>query len=79
MRERSTDYAVNVLYVLGFISSGDGGCEAAQVLGMHGLPNDTTMESRSFVTIEERISHTSCDSLQSTYCEKIFARKSSSP
>jgi hypothetical protein len=43
-------------YVLGFISCGDGCTEAARVLGMLGLPNDTTMETRSFNIIEERIS-----------------------
>jgi hypothetical protein len=54
-RERSTDYAINVLYVLSFLSSGDGCSEAARVLELLGLPNDTTMESRSFTIIEERI------------------------
>jgi hypothetical protein len=54
-RERTTDYAVNIAYVLGFVASGDGGAEAGRVLGLLGLPNDTTMESRSFPTIEERI------------------------
>jgi hypothetical protein len=53
--ERMTDFAVNVLYVLGFISMGDGPTEAARLLGLLGLPNDTTMESRSFGIIEERI------------------------
>jgi hypothetical protein len=37
--ERSSDYAVNVLYVLGFISMGDGCSEAARLLGLLGLPN----------------------------------------
>jgi hypothetical protein len=55
-RERMVNYAVNVLYVLGFLSSGDGGTEAAGLLGLLGLPNDTTMESRSFAIIEETIS-----------------------
>jgi hypothetical protein len=49
--ERSTDYAVNVLYVQGFMSMGDGGTEAARLLGLLGLPNDTTMKSRSFTII----------------------------
>ena len=53
--ERSTDYAVNVLYILGFISMGDGPSEAGRLLGLLGLPNDTTMESCSFQIIEERI------------------------
>jgi hypothetical protein len=52
---RTTDYAVNVLYVLGFISMGDGSTEAGRLLGLLGLPNDTTMESRSFGIVEERI------------------------
>lgn len=30
--------------------------EAARLLGLLGLPHDTTMESRSFTIIEERIS-----------------------
>jgi hypothetical protein len=55
-RERSTDFAINIQYVLAFISSGDGGVEAARVLGLMGLPNDTTMETRQFPMIEERIS-----------------------
>jgi hypothetical protein len=55
-RERTTDYAVNVLYVLGFIAAGDGCTEAGKLLGLQGLPNDTTMESCSFTAIEERIS-----------------------
>jgi hypothetical protein len=54
--ERSTNYAVNVLYVLGFLSCGDGCTEAARLLGLLGLPNDTTMQSRSFGIVEERIS-----------------------
>jgi hypothetical protein len=46
---------VNVLYVLGFMSMGDAHTEAARLLGLLGLPNDTTMESRSFAIIEQRI------------------------
>jgi hypothetical protein len=54
-RERSSDYAVNISYVLGFVGNGDGGTEAARVLGLLGLPNDTTMETRTFPMMEERI------------------------
>lgn len=54
-RHRTTDFSLNIMYVLGFESVGDGGVEAARILGLLGLPNDTTMESRSFPTIEERI------------------------
>jgi hypothetical protein len=53
--ERMTDQALNVLYVLGFISMGDAHTEAARLLGFCGLPNDTTMKSRSFSMIEERV------------------------
>jgi hypothetical protein len=55
-RERNTDLAVNILYVLGLISVGDGCSEAGRLLGLLGLSNHTTMEGRSFTAIEERIS-----------------------
>jgi len=51
--ERNTDYAINIQFVLGFMTSGDGGKEAERILGLLGLPNYTTMEKRSFTTIEE--------------------------
>jgi hypothetical protein len=53
--ERMTDYALNVLYVIGFISMGDAHTEAGRLLGLCGLPNDTTMKGRSFSMIEERV------------------------
>jgi hypothetical protein len=53
--EGSTDYAVNVLYVISFTSLWEGGTEAARLLGLLGLPNDTTMKSWSFTIIENRI------------------------
>jgi len=53
--ERNTNYAVNILYVIGFLASGDGGTEAGRLLGLLGLPNSTTMEKRSFTIIEKRI------------------------
>ena len=52
---RNTDHAVNILFVLAFIASGDGGTEAARLLGLLGLPNCTTMQSRSFGSIEATI------------------------
>jgi hypothetical protein len=55
--ERMTDYCANVLYVIGLISVGDGATEAGRLLGLMGLPNDTTMMNRSFGIIEERIGH----------------------
>ena len=54
--ERNTDYAANVLWVLGFLSSGDGGKEAERLLGLLGMHNSTTMEKRSFNTIESALS-----------------------
>jgi hypothetical protein len=55
-RDRSTDYAINVLFVLAFVTMGDGCTEAARLLALLGLPNAYTMESRSFTIIEERLS-----------------------
>ena len=54
--ERTTDYAANIQYVLGFMACGDGGKEAERLLGFLGLPNATTMEKRSFPVIEGRLS-----------------------
>ena len=53
---RNTDSALNILYVLGFIASGDGGTEASRILGLLGLPNSTTMQGCSFGNIEREIS-----------------------
>jgi hypothetical protein len=50
-----TDYTMNVLYVVGCIANGNAHTEAGRLLGLCGLPNDTTMQSRSFAMIEERI------------------------
>ena len=57
-KERNIDFAVNVVYILGFLTSGDGGKEAAKVLGLLGLPNAPTMEKRSWPNIERSISDT---------------------
>ena len=53
--KRNTDFAVNVLYVLGLMASGDGGTEAARLLGLLGLPNSTTMQARTFGNVEKQI------------------------
>ena len=55
-RKRNTNFAANALYVLSFIASGDGGTEAARLLGLLGLPNATHMQSRSFGNIEKQLS-----------------------
>ena len=69
--ERNTDYAVNVLYVLGFIASGDGGTEASRLLGLVGLPNSTTMQSRSFGNIEKELSPVLQHTSSLGQCEQI--------
>ena len=53
--DRITDYAVNCIYVISFIASGDGPTEAEKLLGLLGMPNDTTMASTTFKKIENRI------------------------
>lgn len=53
--ERNTDFAANIIFVLSFVASGDGGTEAGRTLGLMGLPNSTTMASRSFGNIESAI------------------------
>lgn len=50
-----TDYAINCLYVIAFLSSEDGCTEAGKLLGLMGLLNDTSMETTSFKKIEDRI------------------------
>jgi hypothetical protein len=54
--KRLVDYAVNVLYVLGFLSVGDGASEAQRLLGLLDLPNLTTMERSTFGRVERHIS-----------------------
>ena len=56
--KRNSDSALNVLYVVAFIASGDGGAEASRLLGLLGLPNSTTMQGRSFGSIERQIGPT---------------------
>ena len=55
LKTRNTDFAANVLFVLSFLASGDGGTEAALLLGHLGLPNSTTMGTRSFGIIETQL------------------------
>jgi hypothetical protein len=54
-QRRLLDYAANVLFVLGFLSVGDGGREANHLLGLLDLPNLISMESKTFVRIEKEI------------------------
>ena len=56
-RKQQTDFACNILYVLSFIASGDGGCEAQRVLGFLGIAHFCSMAKSSFSAIEQRITH----------------------
>jgi hypothetical protein len=76
--ERMTNYAANVLYVLGFISVGDGATEAGRLLGLLGLPNDTTMMNRSFGMIEERVGRFVVEMCESIIKDNIDAQAKAS-
>ena len=52
---RTTDFAVNMLFVLAMTCSGDGPTEAGRALGLCGLPNSTTMQTCNFTSIEQRM------------------------
>jgi len=69
--ERNSDYAINILYVLGFMCSGDGGKEAERLLGLLGLPNSTTMEKRSFGTMSRQIGQPILDLADATLLENL--------
>jgi len=69
--QRSTDCAVNTLYVLSFLTMGDGGMEASKLLGLLGLPNSTTMEKRTFGTLENRIGPVLQELCQETLDENL--------
>ena len=68
---RNCDKAINILYVLSFLSKGDGGTEAAHLLGLLGLPNSTTMGGSSFGAIEKQIGPTV---LQKIADELVYGR-----
>jgi len=53
---RTTDFSVNILFVLSMLCSGDGPTEAGRVLGPCGLPNSTTMQTCNFTNVEGRMS-----------------------
>ena len=53
--QRVTDCAANVMCVLAFLTSGDGGTEASRLLGLLGMPNDTTIAGNAFSKVEEHI------------------------
>ena len=53
--ETLTDYSLNVLFVLGFLTVGDSGSEAQRILGLCDLPNYTSMEKKTFSRIEQTI------------------------
>jgi hypothetical protein len=53
--QRIMDFAANVLYVLGFLTSRDGGSEVQKVLGMLGLPVIQSMEKDVFRKVENAV------------------------
>jgi hypothetical protein len=50
-----TDYTLSILYVLGFLSVGDGGSEAQCLLGFCDLSNYAAMEKSTFTWIEQTL------------------------
>jgi len=52
---RNVDFKAKVLFVLAFLTSGDGGVEVGRACDMLGLPNSTTIAARSFNILEEPI------------------------
>jgi len=53
---RTSDFSVNCQYVAACVASGDGGSEAARILGLLDLPNYATMEKFTFPKVEFMIS-----------------------
>lgn len=53
---KCTDFNSNVLFVLSFMSSGDGGTEAQRAMGLLGLPHAQSMERDVFGMVENGIS-----------------------
>ena len=53
--EALSDYAIKVLFMLGFLSVGDGGTEAERFLSLCDLPAYTSMEKQTFSHIEQTI------------------------
>jgi hypothetical protein len=47
--------STSCMSLLVFVASRDGPTEAGRILGLLGLPNDTTMATRSFGVIEDRV------------------------
>ena len=47
-----SDYAVNCLFVLAMMLSGDGGTEAAKILGLLDLPRSASIDRSAFPTVE---------------------------
>ena len=70
--ERNVDYAINICYVLAHLCCGDGGREAGRLLGLLGLPNSTTMEKRSFSTIENAIGPSIQELAQEILLENLY-------
>ena len=53
--KRVVQFAINLQFVLSFLASGDGGTEAAKLLGFLNLPNSTTMGGNTFNKVEKEM------------------------
>lgn len=69
---RVVQFAINVQLVLAFLASGDGGTEAARVLGFLNLPNATTMPHNNFAKIEKDMDRRIIDVAQDLLHEQVF-------
>jgi hypothetical protein len=78
-QRRLTDYAANVLFVLGFLSVGDGGREAQRLLGLLDLPNLTSMESKTFMRIEKEIAPVIIELAENVLRDNLIAEVEASP
>jgi len=69
------DWETNVLFMLSFLSVGDGGTEITRVLGMLGLPDATTFGPQLFGILEEYVGPVLQEVANELVCSKILLRK----
>jgi len=69
---RVVQFAINIQFVLAFLASGDGGAEAARVLGFMNLPNATTMPHNNFAKIEKEMDRKVIDVAHELLHEQVF-------
>ena len=71
--QRIEDSSLNVLYVLSFLMMGDGAAEASKLLGLLGLPHDTSMDAGTFKQVESRLAPFIEDLKESIIMENVIA------